>query len=130
MEREEVDIEDKEERTSKTKTVLDLTNIGKKIKIMIYFGIFLIFIGLLMLFSSMMFLDYSFYNEGGVIPIYVGLMMVPTGLFLCTLGFTAIGLSPRDIDYRIRLGAIIATGLCIVSAFFLLFTLNLLFAMM
>ena len=109
------------------KTVLDSSNVGKKTKFIIFFGIILVFIGILILFSSMMFLRYGFYSEEGIIPIYVGLLMIPSGLFLCTLGFTAITLSPKDIDYRLRLGSIIATGLCLLSAFFLLFTLNFLF---
>ncbi|MBA3045726.1 MAG: hypothetical protein KKH41_06150 [Candidatus Thermoplasmatota archaeon] len=127
MEREQIEKEEKKKKSFKIKTVLDLTNIGKKIKFMIYFGIFLLFIGLLVLFTSMMFLEYNVYYQEGIIPIYGGLLMVPTGLFFCTLGFTAIGLSSKDIDYRIRLGAMIASGLCILSAFFLLFTLNFLF---
>jgi hypothetical protein len=127
MERQEVEKEEKRNKPFKIKTALDLTNIGKKIKFMIYFGIFLIFIGLLLLFTSMMFFEYNFYYEEGVIPIYGGLLMVPTGLFFCTLGFTAIGLSSKEIDYKVRLGAMIASGLCILSAFFLLFTLNFLF---
>ena len=123
----EIEKKEKGHNPFKFKTALDLSNIGKRIKILIYFGIFLIFIGLLILFSSMMFMEYSFYYEEGIIPIYGGLLMAPTGLFFCTLGFAAIGLSSKDIDYRLRLGAMVTSGLCILSAFFLLFTLNFLF---
>ena len=65
IETEEVEVEEKTNKKIKIKTALDLTNISKKIKIFIYFGIILIFIGLLLLFSSMMFMDYNFYNEEG-----------------------------------------------------------------
>lgn len=126
MDREDL-VEETNNKGSKVKTVLDLSNVSKKIKFFIYLGIFLLFIGLFILFSSMLFLEYNFYREDGFTAVYIGLLMIPTGLFFCTLGFTAIGLSPKDIDYRLRLGAIIASGLCIFSSFFLLFTMNLLY---